>query len=292
MGAKKHLLPVHRVHGREHDRRIRLLYEDEFELTFDLQSEEPAAQEPVVPQPAPAKPAAAVPPIADEPTRVMVLEKQPEPKAEPARPAALRPAQKLPQPERPAQGGRCVLISGGDRGIGAAAARRFYHAGYRVAVLAGTDKAAAALRDDLAGNESYFIVEIKSLKRILDAADGKTPILCFVDEVLRGTNTIERIAASSRILAALRKAWVLPFAATHDIELSYILDSLYENYHFEEEVREKEVVFSYILQKGRTTSRNAIQLLDMLGYDPKIVKGARGAAADFEKNGVWDTLSQ
>ena len=111
------------------------MYEDEFELTFDLQSEEPAAQEPVVPQPAPAKPAAAVPPIADEPTRVMVLEKQPEPKAEPARPAALRPAQKLPQPERPAQGGRCVLISGGDRGIGAAAARRFYHAGYRLSLI-------------------------------------------------------------------------------------------------------------------------------------------------------------
>ena len=152
MGAKKHLLPVHRVHGREHDRRIRLLYEDEFELTFDLQSEKPAAQEPVVPQPAPAKPAAAVPPIADEPTRVMVLEKQPEPKAEPARPAALRPAQKLPQAERPAQGGRCVLISGGDRGIGAAAARRFYHAGYRVAVLYHSNAdAAAALEKELPG---------------------------------------------------------------------------------------------------------------------------------------------
>ncbi len=128
------------------------MYEDEFELTFDLQSEEPAAQEPVVPQPAPAKPAAAVPPIADEPTRVMVLEKQPEPKAEPARPAALRPAKKLPQAERPAQGGRCVLISGGDRGIGAAAARRFYHAGYRVAVLYHSNAdAAAALEKELPG---------------------------------------------------------------------------------------------------------------------------------------------
>ena len=128
------------------------MYEDEFELTFDLQSEEPAAQGPVVPQPAPAKPAAAVPPIADEPTRVMVLEKQPEPKAEPARPAALRPAQKLPQAECPAQGGRCVLISGGDRGIGAAAARRFYHAGYRVAVLYHSNAdAAAALEKELPG---------------------------------------------------------------------------------------------------------------------------------------------
>ena len=83
---------------------------------------------------------------------------------------------------------------------------------------------------------------------------------------------------------------MLFFAATHDIELSYILDSSYENYHFEEEVQEKEVVFSYILKKGRATSRNAIQLLDMLGYDREIVEGARNAALNFEKNGIWNAL--
>lgn len=83
---------------------------------------------------------------------------------------------------------------------------------------------------------------------------------------------------------------MLSFAATHDIELSYILDSSYENYHFEEEVQEKEVVFSYILKKGRATSRNAIQLLDMLGYDREIVEGARNAALNFEKNGFWNAL--
>ena len=56
-----------------------------------------------------------------------------------------------------------------------------------------------ALRDSLESGESYFIVEIRSLKRILDAsaADGERPVLCCFDEVLRGTNTIERIAASS-----------------------------------------------------------------------------------------------
>ena len=61
-----------------------------------------------------------------------------------------------------------------------------------------------ALRDDLANSDSYYIVEIKSLKRILDAVD-KTgrPVLCFIDEVLRGTNTVERIAASSEILKNL-----------------------------------------------------------------------------------------
>ena len=147
-----------------------------------------------------------------------------------------------------------------------------------------------ALRDDMESGESYFIVEIKSLKRILDESKKPEPLLCIIDEVLRGTNTIERIAASSRILAALHQNWVLSFAATHDIELSYILEDLYDNYHFEEEVKEKEVVFSYILKKGRATSRNAIRLLDMLEYDPKIVEGAAKAARDFEEKGVWESL--
>lgn len=147
-----------------------------------------------------------------------------------------------------------------------------------------------ALRDDLTGGESYFIVEIKSLKRILDESQKEQPLLCIIDEVLRGTNTIERIAASSRILAELSKKWVLPFAATHDIELSYILDRIYTNYHFEEEVREDEVVFSYILKHGRASSRNAIRLLRMLGYQEELVRRAGEAAEDFERTGVWKEL--
>lgn len=144
-----------------------------------------------------------------------------------------------------------------------------------------------ALRDDLSGGESYFIVEIRSLKRILDESKKEEPMLCIIDEVLRGTNTIERIAASSRILSALNQNWVLPFAATHDIELSYILDAQYRNLHFEEEVCEHEVLFNYLLKEGRAVSRNAIKLLSMLEYDPEIVREAGKAAADFEKTGTW-----
>ena len=149
-----------------------------------------------------------------------------------------------------------------------------------------------ALRDDLSGGESYFIVEIKSLKRILDESKKEEPLLCIIDEVLRGTNTIERIAASSRILKELSRKWVLPFAATHDIELSYILDGIYTNYHFSEDVREKKVIFDYILKKGRATTRNAIRLLDMLGYDPKLVEDAKNAAVSFEQNGVWAPMKE
>lgn len=144
-----------------------------------------------------------------------------------------------------------------------------------------------ALRDDLSGGESYFIVEIRSLKRILDESKKQEPMLCIIDEVLRGTNTIERIAASSRILSALNQNWVLPFAATHDIELSYILESQYRNLHFEEDVCEHEILFNYLLKEGRAVSRNAIKLLSMLEYDPQIVKEAKEAAADFERTGAW-----
>lgn len=144
-----------------------------------------------------------------------------------------------------------------------------------------------ALRDDLSGGESYFIVEIRSLKRILDESKKEEPMLCIIDEVLRGTNTIERIAASSRILSALNQNWMLPFAATHDIELSYILDTQYRNLHFEEEVCEHEVLFNYLLKEGRAVSRNAIKLLSMLEYDPEIVREAGQAAADFERTGTW-----
>lgn len=149
-----------------------------------------------------------------------------------------------------------------------------------------------ALRDDLERGESYFIVEIRSLKRILDETEKEGCLLCIIDEVLRGTNMIERIGASSRILAGLDREHVLPFAATHDIELSYILEDLYENYHFEEEVKEHEVVFNYLLKKGRVTTRNAIRLLEMTGYPENLSEEAKKAVADFEETGIWEKVQK
>ena len=71
-----------------------------------------------------------------------------------------------------------------------------------------------ALRDDLSNSNSYYIVEIKSLKRILDAVNKEGhPVLMFVDEVLRGTNTVERIAASSEILKSVNAGKALGVAA-------------------------------------------------------------------------------
>lgn len=145
-----------------------------------------------------------------------------------------------------------------------------------------------ALRDDLGKGESYYIVEIKSIKRILDiAAKTQHKVLCFVDEVLRGTNTVERIAASTQILRSLSMKNVCSFAATHDIELTELLVEYYENYHFEEKVENDDIFFNYKLLDGKATTRNAIKLLSIMGYDDTIIEKANWQAEEFMKTGVW-----
>lgn len=144
-----------------------------------------------------------------------------------------------------------------------------------------------ALRDNIYQGESYFIAEIKALKRILEAKDENLPVLCFVDEVLRGTNTVERIAASTQVLREFQRRNILCFAATHDIELTFLLENEFENYHFQEQIQEGEVLFDYRLYKGRSNSRNAIRLLELLGYETDIVEGANEMVARFLKDGKW-----
>ena len=114
------------------------MYDDEFELTFDLSDADEASRAPAPEQEAAPEPAAETEPP---------VEAVPEPAAE-----TEPPVEPVPEPAVPAANGRCVLISGGDRGIGAAAARAFWQAGYRVAVLYHTHaEAAAALEKALPG---------------------------------------------------------------------------------------------------------------------------------------------
>ncbi|MEY8324462.1 hypothetical protein AALB47_11195 [Lachnospiraceae bacterium 54-11] len=145
-----------------------------------------------------------------------------------------------------------------------------------------------SLRDDVQGGDSYYMVEIKALKRILDLLETEgLPVLCFVDEVLRGTNTIERIAASTQILKSIAKQNNMCFAATHDIELTYLLESFYHNYHFEEEIAGNDISFSYKIMEGRASTRNAIRLLGIMGYAPDIIEEAEAMAGDIALQGYY-----
>ncbi len=144
-----------------------------------------------------------------------------------------------------------------------------------------------SLKDNLIENESYYIVEIKSLKRIVDKIKENKNVICFVDEVLRGTNTVERISASSELLKYLYDNNVMCFAATHDIELTHILEQYYANYHFEEKIENDDVKFNYKLIDGRAKSRNAIKLLGIIGFEKDIIKAATDRSEKFLETGNW-----
>jgi len=146
-----------------------------------------------------------------------------------------------------------------------------------------------SLRDSIVSGDSYYMAEIKSLKRIMDAVgDGNAKTVCFVDEVLRGTNTVERIAASTQILKSLAGSNLTCFAATHDIELTDLLADYYDNYHFEEEIREGDIFFNYKLLDGKATTQNAIKLLEIMGYGQDITEQAGRQAKNFMDSGKWE----
>jgi len=145
-----------------------------------------------------------------------------------------------------------------------------------------------AIADDLIEGESYFISEIKSLRRIADADTSEQPLLCVIDEILRGTNTVERIAASSELLMHLSKEKTLCLAAIQDVELCTLLYGQYRMLHFEETVTEDgDVLFDYIIKDGAATTRNAIKLLSNMGFDRKLVIRAYERAERYSALGKW-----
>ncbi len=157
----------------------------------------------------------------------------------------------------------------------------------KLSMRRGSVMSSMAVRDNIMDGESYFIVELKSLQRILDAAGQGTMIYCFVDEILRGTNTIERIAASAAVLRSLTGEELLCMTATHDIELTRMLADVYDNWHFSERVDDEGVSFDYLLKQGPTRTRNALRLLRQMGYKDSVVSHAEQTAAAFEQTGQW-----
>ncbi len=104
--------------------------------------------------------------------------------------------------------------------------------------------------DNLISGDSYYLVEAKALLRIINEIEVDVPTFCIVDEIFRGTNSMERIAASAEVLRYLSNQNCRTFAATHDLELTGMLKEGYANYHFREEVSQNGLHFDYQLRTG------------------------------------------
>lgn len=148
-----------------------------------------------------------------------------------------------------------------------------------------------AVEDDIMAGDSYFVAEIKSIKRLLNQVEKGERCYCFIDEILKGTNTIERIAASSSVVTWLADYPSLSFVATHDIELTEMLKEYCDNVHFEETVTEEQgISFDYELKQGPAVTRNAIALLKVMDYPEKIVEQAQKEAHYFDEQRTWPII--
>ena len=137
--------------------------------------------------------------------------------------------------------------------------------------------------DDLLSGKSYYIVEVESLIALVQASQGEAPHLILLDELFRGTNAVERIAAGQAVLRELVTGGGttrhVVIAATHDGELVDLLPELFAAVHFGDSVVDEGMVFDHRLKPGKATSRNAIALLRMNGAPPRMVRDALDCAA-------------
>ena len=130
-------------------------------------------------------------------------------------------------------------------------------------------------KDDIVNGKSYYMAEAESILRIIKASEGEIPVFCPIDEIFRGTNPLERISSSAEILSYINKRNGICIVATHDRELSDMLKDNYDFYYFSEEVdSENGLKFDYKLKKGISKTRNAIKLLEYVGYPKEIIENS------------------
>lgn len=126
--------------------------------------------------------------------------------------------------------------------------------------------------DDLEDNQSYFMAEALSVQSLLEVA-AAGPSLVVIDELFRGTNPADRLAAGVAVLDYLGPR-ALVAIATHDAELGDRVASGYVEHHFLDRWSGTEMSFDYRLRRGRSPRSNAIELLADIGYPREIIESA------------------
>ena len=142
---------------------------------------------------------------------------------------------------------------------------------------------AIRISDDLLNDKSYYFEEVLTIKQMILESQKETPNLFFLDEIFKGTNTVERVSAGKAVLSWLNRAENIVFVSTHDMELTDLLHEEYRLYHFSEQVDHKNVDFDYKLKPGKNHNRNAIRILEINGYPESVVQEAVDISRKFDQ---------
>lgn len=129
--------------------------------------------------------------------------------------------------------------------------------------------------------KSHYFAEMEAILSFVESAGRGDFRVFLIDELFSGTNTVERIAAARAVLKSISEnAQVL--VTTNDVELQALLGESFDLYHFQEDP-DVEGFFDYRLRTGRATERNAIRLLERMGFPEKIVQNAMDFATRDEE---------
>lgn len=131
------------------------------------------------------------------------------------------------------------------------------------------------IADSVEEKTSYFLEEVLTIKEFVDHAGSNECCLFVLDEIFKGTNTLERISAGKSVLDFLSNSNHIVLASTHDTELADLLeDRGYDCHHFSEQIVDGKLNFDYRLHKGKLRTRNAIRILELYGYPNHIIQDA------------------
>lgn len=122
--------------------------------------------------------------------------------------------------------------------------------------------------DDLMSNESYFFAELKRLKMIIDRLQSGEKLFIILDEILKGTNSVDKQKGSLALMKQLVKLDSCGIIATHDLVLGTLADEFpkqISNFRFEADITNNELTFSYLLRPGIAQNMNACFLMQKMG---------------------------
>ena len=135
--------------------------------------------------------------------------------------------------------------------------------------------------DNLLDGKSYYFEEVTVMAALINEVQQGCQNLFILDEVFKGTNTIERIASAKAILSFLNKNNNMVFVSTHDVELSALLANEYELYHFAEAIENNQFYFDHKLKAGPLKTSNAIRILEMYDYPAEIIEEAQNISKNL-----------
>ncbi|MEP6749809.1 MAG: hypothetical protein ABJB86_18875 [Bacteroidota bacterium] len=124
--------------------------------------------------------------------------------------------------------------------------------------------------DNLEESTSTFYAELKKLKSIIECVNNHEKVFVLLDEILRGTNSLDRHTGSKALIKQLINKNAVAMLATHDVELAQLQNDYpanIHNYHFDAQIANEELYFDYKLKEGICKSINASILMKKIGIE-------------------------